>query len=59
MPLKDEEIVEGVVEISSFNELKEYEITFVERVAESIASSLRAGKINQTTKNLLEETQQS
>jgi predicted nuclease with TOPRIM domain len=34
-----------------------HEIEFLESIAQSIASSLHSGKINETTKNLLNETQ--
>ena len=58
VPLKQEERIEGIIEIASLNEIKEHQIEFVESIGESIASSLSAGKVNQTTKKLLEETQE-
>lgn len=57
IPLKLNEEVFGVMEIASFNKLKEYEKSFVEKVAESIASSISSVKVNQNTRKLLEESQ--
>ena len=58
VPLKQEDRIEGIIEIASLEELKKHQIKFVEAIGASIASSLSAGKVNQTTKKLLEETQQ-
>ena len=57
VPLKFEDEVLGVVEIASFKEFKDFEITFVEELAQSIASTLLTAKINSKTKNLLEESE--
>lgn len=58
VPLKQEDRIEGVIEIASLNEIKKYQIEFIESIGESIAVSLSTGKLNQTTRMLLEETQQ-
>jgi len=47
----------GVVEIASFKEFKDFEITFVEELAQSIASTLLTAKINAQTEHLLEESE--
>ncbi|MCU0447165.1 MAG: PAS domain S-box protein [Microscillaceae bacterium] len=57
-PLKVNEEVFGAIEIASFNFLDRYQIDFVERLAESIASTISTVKINENTKRLLEETRQ-
>ncbi|MDD2548735.1 MAG: GAF domain-containing protein [Bacteroidales bacterium] len=58
VPLKVEDQVFGIIEIASFNNFKPYEVEFVERVGESIASTLSAVKNSIRTSQLLEQSQQ-
>lgn len=56
VPLKFEEDILGIVELASFREFLDYEIKFVEEVAQSIASTLLTARINARTEQLLDES---
>lgn len=49
----------GVIELASFNQLEDHQIKFVERVAETTAATISTVKVNQRTKQLLEQTQKA
>lgn len=56
VPLRIDQEVYGVVELASFEPFQEHEISFVERLGETIASTLGNVKANQRTQRLLEES---
>jgi methyl-accepting chemotaxis protein len=56
VPLKSEDQLVGVIELASFHVYEEYEIRFLERVGESIASTVLTTKNNQRNKELLEKS---
>jgi methyl-accepting chemotaxis protein len=58
MPLKYEEQILGIIEVASINRLKNYEIEFVENLADSIASEVSSVQMNMRTAQLLEQSQE-
>lgn len=57
VPLKTNDGLYGVIEIASFRVLQSFEIEFVEKSAESIASTIAMVRNNIQTNKLLKETQ--
>jgi PAS domain S-box-containing protein len=58
VPLKVNEQIYGVIELATFGKYQEYEIELVEKLAESIASTISTVRANESTRILLERTQQ-
>ena len=57
VPLKVDTQVYGIVELASFNEYAPHEITFVEKLGETIASSIASVRAAQKNKFLIEQFQ--
>ncbi len=58
VPLLIEEKVLGILELASFTEIEQYQIEFVEKLAQSIASTLTSVRTSIRTSQLLAKTQQ-
>jgi hypothetical protein len=57
VPMKQNDIVFGIIELASFQVYEQYQIEFVEKLAEVIAATLSGVKVATHTKLLLEESQ--
>lgn len=58
VPLKQDTMILGVLEIASFKVFEQFEIDFLERISENVASTISTVRINSTTRVLLEQSQQ-
>jgi len=58
VPMKIEEEIFGIIELASFRELAKHELDFIDQLAESIASTLQAVKINEKTAFLLRQSRE-
>jgi hypothetical protein len=58
VPMKVNEKMYGVIEVASFRTYENFEIEFVEKLAESIAATISTVRTNESTRVLLEKTQQ-
>ncbi|MCS6822641.1 MAG: GAF domain-containing protein [Microscillaceae bacterium] len=57
VPLKTGDQIFGILEIASFELLKDYEISFIESIAEDTAVTIATVKMNGETQKLLQEAQ--
>jgi PAS domain-containing protein len=56
VPLKINEDIYGILEIAAFKNFEPYVMEFIERVAESIASTISSVKVNMRTTRLLDQS---
>lgn len=57
VPIQADERVEGVIEVASFHILEQYQTEMVEQMVKSIGITMSSMRINNQTKNLLEQSQ--
>ena len=57
VPMISNDELFGVIEVASFRELRDYEIEFVEKLAEILASTISRLKTNERTQKLLRDSQ--
>jgi GAF domain-containing protein len=57
VPLRIDDQIFGAVELASFVTIEPHQVEFVEKLGESIASTIASVKVNGRTRKLLEETQ--
>lgn len=58
IPIKVNEVIFGVIELASFKEYEKYQIEMVEKIAESMGSSISTVRGNEHTKKLLQDSQE-
>jgi PAS domain S-box-containing protein len=58
VPMKLNGRIYGVIELASFNIFEEYEIELIEKLAESVASTISTVRVNESTRILLEKNLQ-
>jgi PAS domain S-box-containing protein len=58
LPMIQEDTLTGVIEIASLNIFQEHQIEFAKQVANSLAGTLAATRINERTAKLLEQSQE-
>ncbi len=58
VPLRVNEKIFGVLELATFKQYDEYQMELVEKLSESIASTISTVRVNESTRILLEKTQQ-
>ncbi|SKC85753.1 GAF domain-containing protein [Ohtaekwangia koreensis] len=58
LPLKINEVVYGMIEIASFQDIESHELNFLEKIAENIASTLANVQTAEKTKELLYQSQE-
>jgi DNA repair exonuclease SbcCD ATPase subunit len=57
VPLIDNKKTYGIIELASFHPFEDYKLDFIQKISESIASTLASAETNEKTQRLLKESQ--
>lgn len=57
MPIKSATAVEAVIELASFHEFEEHHLELLDQLSESLATFIGNSKVNERTRNLLQQAQ--
>jgi GAF domain-containing protein len=58
VPIMTNDEIVGVMELASFKPVEKYQLEFLKKVAENVASSIVSSRVTERVKNLLTESQQ-
>ncbi len=58
VPLKDNDKIEGVLEIASFEVWEKFEVDFLRKVSDILGSAISSMRVNEMTKKLLNDSRQ-
>jgi methyl-accepting chemotaxis protein len=58
VPVKSDEVVEGVLELASFHDFEPYQVKLIEKICDNLASVINNLKMNERTQTLYHESQQ-
>ena len=58
VPLTVNQEIQGVLELASFRDFEEYQLSFIQKIGENLAAAVATVRNNERTMNLLEESQE-
>ena len=58
VPLSVNQEIQGVLELASFRDFEDYQLSFIQKIGENLAAAVATVRNNERTMNLLEESQE-